>query len=89
MTMRTIDIAEATQPLAEYAQEADHGPIVVTMNGRPIAVVVSVENADLETITLSESPQFLALIERSRERQKRDGGLSTGEMRQRLGLSHE
>lgn len=86
MTVRTIDIAEATRPLAEYAQQADTGPLVVTANGKPIAVILPIENADVETITLSESPQFLAIIERSRARQKREGGLTSAQVRKRLGL---
>ena len=86
MTMQTIEITDATQPLAEYARRVDTGPIVVTVHGRPIAMVVAVENADLETITLSQSPRFLAIIERSRERQQREGGLASAELRQRLGL---
>jgi prevent-host-death family protein len=86
MTLRTIDITEATQPLAEYAQQAETGPLVVTANGKPIAVILPIENADTETIALSENPQFLAIIERSRERHKREGGLSSEQVRERLGL---
>jgi len=88
MSLRTIDITEATQPLAEYAQRANTGPLVVTANGKPIAVVLPIENADSETISLSENPQFLAIIERSRERQKREGGLTSDQVRRRLGLSN-
>ena len=88
MTIRTIDISEATQPLAEYAQHADTGPLVVTANGKPIAVILPIENADTETITLSENLHFLAIIERSRERQQREGGLTSEQVRERLGLSN-
>jgi len=73
--------------LAKYAQQVDTGPIVVTIGGRPVAVVVAIENADLETISLSTNPQFLALIERSRARQESEGGISSDEMRRRLGLN--
>ena len=48
------------------------------------AALVSVENADLETITLSTNPQFIAMIERSRARQRAEGGISSEEMRRRL-----
>ena len=44
------------------------------------------ENADLETVSLSTNPAFLALIERSRARHQAEGGLSSTEVRQRLGL---
>lgn len=87
MSTRTIDITEATHSLAEYAQQAETGPLVVTSNGRPIAIVLPVENADIETIALSENAQFLALIERSRQRQTEEGSLSSDEVRKRLGIA--
>lgn len=87
MSVRTLDITEAIQPLAEYAQQVDTGPIVVTIGGRPVAVVVATENVDLETLSLSTNPQFLALIERSRARQESEGGISSDEMRRRLELN--
>ena len=87
MSVRTLDITEAIQPLAEYAHQVDIGPIVVTIRGRPVAVVVAIENADLETISLSTNPQFLALIERSRACQESEGGISSDEMRRRLRLN--
>ena len=86
MSIRTLDIKQAVQPLAEYARQVDVGPIVVMTRGRPVAVVLAIENADLETISLSTNPQFLALIERSRVRHRREGGISSDEMRRRLGL---
>ena len=42
--------------------------------------------ADLESFALSTNPRFLAMIERSRARMESEGGISTEEMRRRLGL---
>jgi len=81
MSLRKVEIVDATEPLAEYAQAMEEGPLVVTKDGQPIAIVISVENADLETVSLSNHPGFLDLIERSRALQKREGGLSSAEMR--------
>lgn len=81
MTVRKVDIAKATEPLAQYARQADEGPLVVTANGQPIAVVIGVENADLETVTMSNHPRFLELIERSRARQEKEGGIPSEEIR--------
>jgi prevent-host-death family protein len=81
MSVRKIDIADATEPLARYAKKADEGPVVVTSDGQPIAVVIGVENADLETVAMSNHPKFLALIERSRARQEKEGGISSEEIR--------
>jgi prevent-host-death family protein len=84
--VKTIEMAKATAPLAEYARDVDKEPIIVTKKGKPIAALVTIENADLETVTLSTNPKFLALIERSRTRQKTEGGISSKEMRRRLQL---
>lgn len=84
--MKKLEMSEATAPLAKYAQEVSREPVIVTIRGRPVAALVPVQNADLETVTLSTHPQFLALIERSRARQKAEGGISAAEMRRRLGL---
>ncbi|GFP30124.1 hypothetical protein HKBW3S42_00212 [Candidatus Hakubella thermalkaliphila] len=84
--MKTVEMTQATASLAEYARQVGLEPIVVTVKGKPIAAVVAIENADMETVSLSTNPQFLALIERSRARQQAEGGISSEEMRRRLGL---
>ncbi len=85
--MKLLELTQATSPLAEYAQEVKDEPVILTLDGTPIAALVAIENADLETVTLSTHPQFLALIERSRLREESEGGISSEEMRRRLGLS--
>lgn len=87
--MKTVELAKATAPLAEYARDVSKEPVILTVAGRPVAALVAIENADLETATLSTDPQFLALIERSRARQKAEGGISSQEMRRRLGLKEK
>lgn len=83
--MKTLELAKATASLADYAREVSKEPVIVTKGGKPVAALVAVENADLETVALSVDPQFLALIERSRTRHKAEGGISGSEMRRRLG----
>ena len=85
MSLREIDIEQAVESLAEYARRAGEGPVVVTADGKPVAVVLAVDDADLETLSLGTSPRFLALIERSRARRLEEGGISSEEMRRRLG----
>ena len=79
-------MAKAMAPLAEYARDVNKEPMIITVRGKPVAALVSVENADMETITLSVHPQFVALIERSRARQRAEGGISSEDMRHRLGV---
>lgn len=84
--MRIIERTEATASLAEYMTGVKKEPVIVTRKGKPIAALVSIENADLETVSLSINRKFLELIERSRARQRAEGGISSEEMRQRLGV---
>lgn len=82
--MKTIEMTNATAPLAQYAQDVNTEPVILTQKGKPVAALMAIENADLETVTLSTNPKFLALIERSRIRQKSEGGISSEAMRRRL-----
>jgi PHD/YefM family antitoxin component YafN of YafNO toxin-antitoxin module len=83
--MTVVEKQHATAPLASYAEKAGSGPVVVTDQGKPVAVLVSVENVDLESLALSTNRQFIELIERSRARVRAEGGVSGEEMRRRVG----
>jgi antitoxin (DNA-binding transcriptional repressor) of toxin-antitoxin stability system len=85
--MKIVAQTEAKVPLADYAAGVAQEPVIVTVNGKLIAALVAIENADLETVSLSINPAFLALIERSRARCRTEGGLSSDEIRRRLGLN--
>jgi len=85
--MMTIEMTEATAPLAEYARRVAVEPMILTMDRKPIAALVPIENSDLETLSVSTQPEFLAIIEKSRLRQQTEGGISSEQMRRRLGLS--
>ena len=82
--MKVIEKSDATRTLAEYAEEIVAGPVVLTNHGNPVAVLVSIENADLETVSLSTNQQFIDLIERARMRAATEGGVSSEEMRRRF-----
>ncbi len=84
--MKTIELAKASAPLSEYARKAKKDPIIVVRRGRPMAAVVPIQNADAETVSLSTNRQFIAIIERSRSRHKKEGGITSKELRRRLGL---
>jgi prevent-host-death family protein len=81
-----MEMEKATAPLFEYARDVRKHPVILTVKGKPVAALVSIENADAETVTLSTNPRFLAVIERSRARHRAEGGISSAEMRRRLGL---
>ena len=82
--MKGIERTDATASLAEYAANIGKDPLVVTSHGQPVAALVPIENADMETVALSTNREFLDLIERSRVRARAEGGISSQEMRRRL-----
>jgi antitoxin (DNA-binding transcriptional repressor) of toxin-antitoxin stability system len=84
--MKTLEIEKATGSLAQYAKSVHKEPVIVTRLGRPFAALMPVENTDVETATLSTHPKFLALIERARVRHQKQGGISSRDLRRRLGL---
>jgi len=86
MAMKLVEISKATTSLGDYARRLRKRPVVVTRKGKPVAALVPIENADLETISLSTNPKFLAIIERSRRRARTEGEIGEKEMRRRLGL---
>ena len=86
--MKTIDMSEATQPLAKYARKARREPLIVTRNGKPYAALYSIGSvSDLENLAVSNDPEFKALIEHSRRLFPPGTGLSTAQVRRRLGLA--
>ncbi|HLW79973.1 MAG TPA: type II toxin-antitoxin system prevent-host-death family antitoxin [Terriglobia bacterium] len=85
MTVRKVEVADATESLATYVRKAGAGgPVVVTDDGQPVAALVLLEHTDLETVALSSDPEFLELIRSSRARHAQEGGLSSAEVRRRL-----
>jgi prevent-host-death family protein len=56
-----------------FLKASEGGPVVVTRNGRPVAVIVGVEDGDeIERLLMGYSPQLRAILERSRQ-QFREG----------------
>jgi antitoxin (DNA-binding transcriptional repressor) of toxin-antitoxin stability system len=84
--MTKVEFKKASRPLSEYAQKARKAPIIVIKRGRPFAAVVPIRNADEETVALSTNRKFMTIIDRSRARAKKEGGIAAKELRRRLGL---
>ncbi len=85
--MTRVEFKNASGPLSDYAEKARKDPVIIVKRGKPFAAVVPIRNADEETITLSTSQKFTKIIERSRARRRKEGGIAAGELRRRLGLT--
>ena len=84
--MTKVEFKKASGPLSEYAEKARKDPVIVIKRGKPFAAVIPIRNADEETVALSTSRKFVAIIESSRNRVKKEGAISASELRRRLGL---
>ena len=65
--MKTLELSTASKPLAEYANELDGEILVVVSNNTPVAALVSLQDVDLESLSLSTNPDFYEIIAHSRQ----------------------
>ena len=82
--MKTLELRNAAGSVATYVGDAKKGPVIFTVKGDPVAALVRVTSADLETLSLGSNSDFLRMITRSRKSWKTEGGLSAREVRRRL-----
>jgi antitoxin (DNA-binding transcriptional repressor) of toxin-antitoxin stability system len=85
--MKTLEIKQATGDLASYAPQVRSEPVVITENGKPVMALMPLDNADLETVSLSTDPRFIALIERSRTLYRPGTGIPLEGIRRKYGRS--
>jgi antitoxin (DNA-binding transcriptional repressor) of toxin-antitoxin stability system len=84
--MKRLELADATESMADYVRGVEEEPLILTAAGKPVAALVAIDDDDVESAALSVHPQFLEIMERSRLRHEREGSISTEEMRRQLGL---
>ena len=79
--MRIAPLADVKARLSAYLDECGaEGPLVITRNGKPAAVLlVPRDDDDLERLLLGRSAQFQSLLNRSRQSIKQGKGLSEKE----------
>ena len=67
--MRIASLADVKARLSAYIEQAKtEGPVVITRNGKAVAVILApIDDDDLENILLTRSPRFQAMLEQSRE----------------------
>src|ERR1700686_5673956 len=77
--MKIASVAEVKSQFSAFLKASEAGPVVVTRNGRPVAVIVGVQDEDeIERLLMAYSPRLQAILDASRK-QIREGDV----------LSHE
>lgn len=71
--MKIASVAEIKAQFSAFLKASEDGPIVVTRNGRAVAVLVAVQDEEeIERLLMAYSPRLRAILEESRQ-QIRDG----------------
>src|SRR5947209_20547144 len=74
--MKVASVADVKARLSAYLKESQEGPVVVTENGKPVAVLLAVTDEDeLERLVLAHSPKFQAILEKCRREIEETGGI--------------
>jgi prevent-host-death family protein len=74
--MKIAPVADVKARLSAYLKESQEGPVVVTRNGKAVAVLLAVTDEDeLERLLLAHSPKFQALLDKSRRQIEETGGI--------------
>lgn len=74
--MKIAPVADVKARLSGYLEQCKRGPVVVTKNGRAVAVLISVEDEDeLERLVLAHTPKFRSLLEQAEQRIETTGGV--------------
>jgi prevent-host-death family protein len=75
--MKIASVAEVKARFSAYLKESEEGPVVVTRNGKPVAVVVGVQDeAEIERLLMAYSPRLRAILDQSRRQINAGRGLS-------------
>ncbi len=85
--MKTVEMAEATGALSDYAKQVRRDPVVVMRRGKPVAALVPLDVEEWEDFVVSTHPKFLEIIERSRASYKAQGGIPLEEIEREFGLT--
>jgi prevent-host-death family protein len=76
--MKTASVARMKARFSAYIRESKTGPVVITRNGKPVGVLLAVEDEDeIERLILGYTPRLRALVEAAEQRLPRGPGPHT------------
>jgi prevent-host-death family protein len=75
--MKIASVAEIKSQFSAVLKASEAGPVVVTRNGKPVAVIVAVKDEDeIERLLMAYSPRLRAILEASRKQIQEGDALS-------------
>jgi len=77
--MKIASVADVKAHFSAFLKASKRGPVVVTRNGKPAGVLLSIDDEDeIERLTLAYSPKFQKVL-----------GLARLQIREGRGIRHE
>jgi prevent-host-death family protein len=78
--MRIASVADVKAHFSAYLRASEEGPIIITRNGKPAAVLSAVtDEEELERLMMAYSPRLQAILEAARQRIQAGAGLRDDE----------
>ena len=75
--MRIAPVADVKSRFSAYLKASEEGPVIVTRNGKPVAVLLSMEDEDeLERLILAYSPKFQSILQKAKKEIQESGGIT-------------
>ena len=66
--MKIAPVAEVKAKFSGYLRQSKEGPIVITKNGKPVAVLLAVEDEEeLERLLIAYSPRLQRILQMAEE----------------------
>ncbi len=83
--MKIAPVADVKAQFSAYLRSSTEGPVVVTRHGKPVAVLLSIEDEEeLERLVLAYSPKFRGILDAARDQIRETGGIGHEEFWQEL-----
>jgi prevent-host-death family protein len=74
--MKIASVADMKARLSAYLKASEEGPVVVTRNGKPVAVLLGIEDEEeLERLVLAYSKRFRSVVEAARQQIREGNGI--------------
>ena len=75
--MRITSTAEIKAHLSAYLKESADGPIIVTKNGKPVAVLLGItDEEEIERLMFAYSPKFRHILASGRQQIEKAEGIT-------------
>ena len=83
--MKIAPVADVKAKFSAFLRSSAEGPVVVTRHGKPVAVLLSIEDEEeLERLVLAYTPKFRGILDAAREQIREKGGVGHEELWQEL-----